>query len=737
MDLILIKKKRNIAIGSIGLIVLTGAFIWKTRIDLMPLPNSLTFEGSDLRKVQVLDRHHVPLTVTYQNRWNIHDYVPLHAIPAFLQKAIIISEDQRFYEHNGVDWKARFHALIQNIKALGAVRGASTLSEQVIRMWHPRPRTLWSRWLEGFEATQLEKRFSKSDILEFYLNQVPYAGQRRGVVQAAHYYFDRDLDTLSQREMLALVVMVRAPGRMNLHRGVSEIKRPIRQLALRLFEKGLIDEQKYEEIQSEEFQIKTARPPVNATHFVHHIYHSKSPSNLRTMGRLQTTLDSSLQDKLKSILDNRLKDLNRFRVRNGAVLAIDHQAHEVLAWVNGGDDSGSLPQSWIDAVTTPRQPGSTLKPFLYAMALEKGWTAATKVDDYPLTESVGVGLHTYHNYSHTYYGPVTVRDALGNSLNTPAVRAMQYVGLERFWGRLWDLGFHSLRRHPDHYGDGLALGNGEITLFELVRAYSTLAQRGVYHPLRLFLNDDLAIAPGQKVFSPEVSSLIGNILSDPEARKLEFGRGSLLRFPVQTAVKTGTSSDYRDAWAVGFNHRYAVGVWMGNLDGTVMDGITGATGPALVLRSIFAELNRNKATCPLYFCPRLVQVEICRDTGRVTDGVCPGYSEWFLPGTEPEPSETSKPHTQSLRLLRPTDDLQMALDPRIPDEQEAFVFQLSELPPGRASVEWFVDDVLEATTPGGRLTWRLKRGRHRVWARAWLNALTHPINTSVVNFTVK
>jgi penicillin-binding protein 1C len=314
---------------------------------------------------------------------------------------------------------------------------------------------------------------------------------------------------------------------------------------------------------------------------------------------------------------------------------------------------------------------------------------------------------------------------------------MQFVGLERFWGRLQDLGFYSLRQHPDHYGDGLALGNGEITLFELVRAYSTLAQRGVYHPLRLFLNNELAIAHGQKVFSPEVSSLIGNILSDPEARKLEFGHGSLLRFPVQTAVKTGTSSDYRDAWAVGFNHRYAVGVWMGNLDGTVTDGITGATGPALVLRSVFAELNRNRATRPLYFCPRLVRVEICRDTGGVTDGDCPGYSEWFLPGTEPEPNETSTPRTQSLQLLRPTDGLQMALDPRIPDKQEAFAFELSEHPLGRASVDWFVDDELEATTPGGRLLWRLKRGTHRVWARVRVNASTPPIKTSEVNFTVK
>jgi penicillin-binding protein 1C len=159
-----------------------GEFVWKTSSELLPLPRSLTLDGSNIRKVQILDRHHLPLTVTYQNRWNIHDYLPLHHIPSFLQQAFVLSEDQRFYKHSGVDWKARFFALCQNLKAMRAVRGASTISEQVIRMYHPRPRTVWSRWLEGFEAARLEKRFTKSDILEFYLNQVPYSGHRRGVL---------------------------------------------------------------------------------------------------------------------------------------------------------------------------------------------------------------------------------------------------------------------------------------------------------------------------------------------------------------------------------------------------------------------------------------------------------------------------------------------------------------------------------------------------------------------------
>ena len=251
----------------------------------------------------------------------------------------------------------------------------------------------------------------------------------------------------------------------------------------------------------------------------------------------------------------------------------------------------------------------------------------------PLAAPVGRGLHTYHNYSRICYGRLPLRYALGNSLNIPAVRTIQFVGVSDFLRCLGDLGIHSLQRHPDYYGEGLALGNGEITLLELVGAYTALANRGSIvlagHSARWPLR-----SKGVRVFSPETSSLIAHILSDPDARRLEFGQGSLLRFPVQTAIKTGTSSDYRDAWAVGFNDRYQWG-WVGNLDHRSTSGITGAAGPALILRSVFAELNRNRQTRPLFLSPALVKVDICRETGLPPEGECTRVSEWFVPGTEP------------------------------------------------------------------------------------------------------
>jgi penicillin-binding protein 1C len=730
--------RKKVTVSAIALILgsILGAFIWKTNVDLLPLPDSLTLDASDVRKVQVLDRNNIPLTITYQNRWNIHDYIPLHDIPSFLQQAFIVSEDKRFYKHRGVDWIARWHALWQNLKAFGRIRGASTISEQVIRMWHPRVRTVWSRWLEGFEATRLEERFSKADILEFYLNQVPYASQRRGVAQAARHFFDRDLDTLSRKEMLALAVLVRAPGRLDLHRGSSEIQKPMRDLLIRLYKLGIVNKEQYTQVHADNVQIEKSHLAVQASHFVHHLYRSLNLIDLQNRVRLRTTLDAALQAKIQTILNQRIMDLQRQRVSNGAVLVVDHQLHEVLAWVNAGQKEDGMSVSWIDAVTALRQPGSTLKPFLYATAMEKGWTAATPVDDHPLAEPIGFGLHTYHNYSRIHYGPLLVRDALGNSLNVPAVRTIQYVGVDTFLNHLHDLGIQSLHQHPDYYGDGLALGNGEIKLFELVRAYSVLATQGIYHPLKL-LSDDVSSPPASRsIFSPEVASLIGNILSDPDARKLEFGEGSLLRLPVQTAIKTGTSNDYRDAWAIGFNQRYTVGVWMGNLDHRSMDGITGSRGPALVLRSVFAELNRHRVTHPLYLNPRLVQIEICRDTGRLADEQCPSYREWFIPGTEPGSDNPIHNPKKSYHLIQPTNGLQLAMDPRIPDDQEAFCFKLAKISQVEA-VDWYVDDKFLATTFTSEYLWSMQSGVHRVGARVWLDNRSNPAVISSVKFIVK
>ena len=293
------------------------------------------------------------------------------------------------------------------------------------------------------------------------------------------------------------------------------------------------------------------------------------------------------------------------------------------------------------------------------LALEEGWSAATIIPDTPLTESVGLGLHQYQNCSRLFYGPVTLREALGNSPNIPALRTLQFVGSAHYLSCL------PSRRKKD------------------------------------------------RVFSHEVSSLIGHFLSDPEARRLEFGAGGILDFPVHTAVKTGTSSDYRDAWAVGFNYRYTVGVWMANLSQQPTKSVSGA----LVLRSVCAELHKHQHTKPLYLSPRLVSQTLCRENGALQreDETCSRYTEWFLPGTEPNKRQRIIP-PEPLRWRRLTNGLQLASDPRITDDLDVFPFEIQGVAED-AQVEWTLNGVTLAQTTGGSNAWLVKRGAHRLRAR--------------------
>ncbi len=738
-----------------GLFCLVTALILtvKTRQDMLPVADTLNVSGSTISKPQLLDRRLSPITITYKNHWNMHDNVPLHQVPEFLQQAFIYSEDQRFYKHNGADWTARFHAVLQNISAMTKVRGASTISEQTIKMLHPRPRTIWTRWLEGFEAQQLEQRFSKNEILEFYLNQVPYSAQRRGVVQAAKYYFDRDLDTLNQQEMLTLAVMVRAPSRLDPLKN-SEAAKPAVARLVKLInqhasdnEIKIADEKISESNQHSEYSKLNSlsinkNHQVRASHFAKYIYENNK-NNTHT---IHTTIDLNLQAETQKILETRLNDIKEKNVKNGAVLIVDHSNNEILSWVVAGDSLTEYPGGAIDAVITPRQPGSTLKPLLYTIALEQVLTAATLIDDSPLRESVGVGMHTYHNYSRLHYGPISIREALGNSLNIPAIKTLQLIGTENFLKILNNLGIKSLDQHPDIYGDGLALGNGEITLYELVQAYTTLARHGQFMPLRSTHQyaKDQNTHSKKRVFNKESSSLIANILSDKSARTREFGRGGLLNFPIQTAVKTGTSNDYRDSWAVGFNHKYTVGVWMGNMDRSSTKKVTGSVGPAYVLRSIFAELNQHQDSKALYLSPKLVKETVCKETGHapikssITEQKCTPFNEWFIPGTLPKPDQklAHNPSSQSIpiRIQQPSPNLQMAMDPRIPDDKEQFKFTLNQTHED-IKVKWFLDEQLLAETTEASYEWALERGQHRLRAEVVLG--DELVETVVVGFLVK
>lgn len=694
---------------------------------------------SDAGNLQILARDGKLLEFSYNNQWNNNDQLALHQVPELLTHAFVLSEDKRFFEHHGVDWVARGSALWQRIKKNKSSRGASTITEQVVRMLHPRKRSYWSKWIEGLEAIALESSLSKADILEFYLNQVPYSSNRRGVQQAARFYFNRDVNTLNTKEMLALTVLVRAPSKFDLYDSNIKLDDSIGRLAETLEEKKLLDHEAVENLSKYDLQLNAETLPVPAFHFVD-FFKENDGKQLWNASRITTTLDSNLQQFVTNLLESRLKSLSAKNINNASAIVIDNLTHEILAWVSVGsrckETNNKASGCMIDMVTAPRQPGSALKPFLYAAALEKGWNAATVIEDAPYSEMVGRGIKHFHNYSNTYYGKVRLRAALGNSLNIPAIHTINYVTPEHYLNILHNLEFENLRKGADFYDDGLALGNGEVSLMELARAYVTLANRGIYEPLRVtFYND----APSEKkrIYSEEVSSLIGNILSDPWARNLEFGRSSVLNLPTQTAVKTGTSTDYRDAWAMGYNYRYTAGIWMGNTDYSPTDGITGSLGPSLALRGIFNELTKNSQTAPLFLSPKLEARDICVD---IEDDErqkpdCATYTEYFIPGKNISTANEAAEPDNKIRILRPDNGLEMAFDPRIPSEKQAFEMRLSGVLDSD-EVEWVIDGEKSPKVTGSKFLWPIVKGKHTVKAVVWRNGEIIT-TTEKKNFVVK
>ncbi len=701
-------------LGLICFFIFSIAFSLLTVQSLKPVSGILQKDLQAAAKSTFYDRNGQAINVTYQSKWNTTDWVSLDNIPKFLQQSFILAEDKRFYQHHGPDWLARLQAIKQNILAGRIVRGASTITEQVVRMINLRPRTFWSRWLEGFEAIDLEQRYSKAQILAFYLNQTPYLAQRRGVQQAARYYFNRDLNTLNQKEMLALACMLRSPRWLNPQQYPVRLDQAITQLAKKFPTHLHINNELKRQTLS---QPKTVSS-VDASHFIQYAKRHLPAESLKVF----SSLDLTLQNKAQLILDNQLRQLAVKQVHNGAIIIADHLDNKILAWVVGYAGQKDRTGNKINAAISLRQPGSTLKPLLYALALEKGWTAATQINDAPLTEQVGFGLHSYRNYSHRYYGPVSLRTALANSLNIPAIKTVQFVGMNEFLAFLKKTGITDLNAHPHVYGDGLALGNGEISLLELVQAYTVLARMGSFQKLSFLAKNENAAQP---VMSSETASIIADILSDPHARSKEFGHHSILNFPQQTAVKTGTSTDYRDAWAIGFNDRYTIGVWIGNMDYQAMNKVTGASGAVLPLRAIFNELNKNRDSQALRLSPNLIKKTVCAKED------CLPYDEWFKMD---DPVETAKQIPQPVTIRQPSHHLQLAMDPRIPDDKEYFEFTLNHWQ-NIQRVNWFLNDQLIAKTSVPFYRWLMAKGEFNLYARVEL-AEQEDRRTPRVNFQV-
>ena len=618
------------------------------------------------------------------------DWTALADISPALQKAVILSEDRRFLEHRGVDWLAAGKAAWGNLRGQ-PVRGASTLSMQLVGLIDEDQqrrgrRSLFGKLTQSASALALESQWRKGEIVEAYLNLVPFRGELAGVAAMSRQLFGKLPIGLDERESAIAAALLRAPNA-----SPAVVSKRACQL--------LTEQQRASECQGLEGFTTDAlngslRPlandgramPGNARQLAPHL----ARRLLQMPGiQLRSTLDADLQQQAGEILRRQLGALRQRHVEDGALLVLDNASGEVLAWIGSSGQLSDAPE--VDGVTALRQAGSTLKPLLYAQAFEQRLlTPASLIEDAPLTLATGNGLYTPQNYAPDYRGWVSTRMALGGSLNVPAVKTLVRLGPAAFTQRLREAGFASLKAEGDWYGFSLALGSADVSLLMLANAYRTLANDGQWSPLYTTpAHPPTPCAqpgctgafsgPPRKVFSPASSYLVSDILADASARATTFGLESWLATPYWAAVKTGTSKDMRDNWCIGYSRRYTVAVWVGNASGSPMHDVSGISGAAPIWREVMDWLHRGD---PLHARPTVRSTAPAPAAGlRRTDirfepPVEPARSEWFISGTEMRVVKAAQ--AQALASIAyPANGSIIALDPDIPPSRQRIPLRLS------------------------------------------------------------
>jgi penicillin-binding protein 1C len=544
-------------------------------------------------------------------------WTPLAAIARPVVDGTIAVEDARFFEHRGVDALGLLRAVAQNLRALHLISGASTISMQLARLVHPHPRTMAGKLGEIVDALRLERAVSKETILEQYLNRAPYGPGLVGVEAASQRYFGKPSAHLSLAEAALLAGLPQGPTVLNPLRHADAARARQRWVLKRMEATGRAAPADVERGVGEPLQIsgRTALP--RALHFTDWVLSHPMPP-----GDVRTTLDARLQDALERLVAEHVAALSSGGVTNAAVVVLDNEGCEVRAMV-GSADPENKGAGAVNGARARRQPGSTLKPFTYALAFEKGMSPRSVVADVETRYGdAATPLFVPRNFSQDYSGPVLAGEALGRSLNVPAVRVAETVGAAALLRRLHLAGFASLDRSAAYYGLGLTLGNGEVTLLELAQGYAMFAREG-----RTCAATPFARVPVEtpRAFSSEVAALITDVLSDETLRVMAFGPSNALMLGFPVAVKTGTSTNFRDGWAVGYTPRFTVAVWTGDFAGRSLNHVTGATGAGplfhkamtLVVSAPGSELPATAAR------PGLVDVTVCAESGERPGPSCP------------------------------------------------------------------------------------------------------------------
>lgn len=620
--------------------------------------------------------------------------VTLDEVPWAVKAATIAVEDAGFYANPGVDLRGIVRAFYLNRQEGAVVSGGSTITQQLARnvLLPPEERAEQSyrrKIREAILALQISRRFSKDQILQFYLNEVYYGNQAYGIEAAAQNYFSKPARELTLGEAALLAGLVQAPTELNPLVAPQAARARQRVVLDLMVKQGLISRAQADAALAQPLVFRPATVDIRAPHWVFYVLDQLErrygPDLLRRGGlRVITTLDPRLQEVAETAVRERIAELRARDASNAAVVIIDPRTSEILAMVGSANYNDATIDGQVNVATAPRQPGSALKPIVYAAALMRGWTPATIIWDTPLE----IDGYRPQNYDNRFHGPQRLRYALANSYNIPAVRALQFVGIDAFLDLAQAMGITTLQER-ERYGLAVALGAGEVTLLDLTTAYTTLANGGRARPAAAILKittssgevlEAYTPPPGTQVLGPQgeaIAYLITDILSDNQARTPMFGPNSVMRLADDrpAAVKTGTSNDYRDSWAVGYTPELVVGAWVGNSDNRPMQEVAGANGAGTIWRAIMERAHAGRPPVAFTPPPNVVERLICPDTGLLADGACTAVPERFVAGMEPRPQPG-----QYITLTVGGDGTCLATDQTPPEQRRERTFLLP--PPG-------------------------------------------------------
>jgi len=646
-----------------------------------------------------------------------YGYWPVDPPPPRIVRATLALEDHRFWFHPGVDPRAVLRAVWQDLTGLRRRSGASTIAMQVARMQHPAPRTLWAKAVEAGTALALAARYGRAAVLAQYLRLVPYGNGSHGIGHAARWYFEKPAADLSWAEIALLCAVPQAPAAYNLLRtsGLERARVRAGRILDVLRGQAVVTEAEYRAAMAQLATLQPGPAPRRPPDALHPILRLRAlladgpPPIPGPDDRIVASLDLDLQRSVATLLRDRLATWRAAGAQQAAAIVLERDTNAVLAAV-GSDNYRDPRGGSIDFTRAVRSPGSTLKPFLYAAALQRGLLHPTDMLEDGPGRSAGIG-----NADSRYLGPLPPRQALANSRNVPAVDVLRRLGIGAGFDLFRALGLHALDTAPDSLGLAMAIGALPTSLDRVAGAYAALADDGMQRDLLWYRGQPEA--PPHRVFITTAAREVGLFLSDPLARLPSFARYGSTEYPFAVAVKTGTSQGYRDAWTVAWSPRFIVGAWVGRSDAGTMAGLGGANSAADLVHAILLVLHHaapgELADISLPIPDGYAPIPVCAGPAETPQDSCSRTLQEWLPRGKPVSTAPIGDATVQLSVVTPEAGSRIWRNPEAPPAADRLVLR-AKTKPLVPQIVWYVDGAPFALSdPNTPVTWPLHSGEHR------------------------